>query len=221
LVITLYLLANVAYLSLLPLEQIQHAQDDRVGTAAIEMVFSGAGAAIMAIAIMISTFGCSNGLILAGARVYYAMAKDGLFFKSTGTLNSMHVPAIALVLQGIWTALLVLPRTRLVDAKTGAVSYGNLYGDLLDYVVFAVLIFYVLTIAGIFVLRRKQPNAERPYRAFGYPVIPALYILGATVILLVLLVYKTQMSFRGLVIVLAGVPVYFLWRKSGRAAAAN
>jgi APA family basic amino acid/polyamine antiporter len=172
----------------------------------------------MAIAIMISTFGCSNGLILAGARVYYAMAKDGLFFKSTGTLNSKHVPAIALVLQGIWTALLVLPRTRLVDAKTGAVSYGNLYGDLLDYVVFAVLIFYVLTIAGIFVLRRKQPNAERPYRAFGYPVLPGLYMIGATIILFALLAYKTQTTWPGLVIVLTGVPVYFLWRKSGTAA---
>jgi len=168
----------------------------------------------MAAAIMVSTFGCANGLILAGARVYYAMAQDGLFFAPVSKLNDKHVPAVGLVLQGVWTALLVLPRTRLVDAKTGAVTYGNLYSDLLDYVVFAVLIFYVLTIAGLFVLRRKRPDAERPYRAFGYPVVPALYMVGATVILLVLLAYKTQTTWPGLLIVLTGVPVYLLWRKS-------
>jgi APA family basic amino acid/polyamine antiporter len=222
LVITLYLLANVAYLCVLPLENIKHAADDRVGTAAMAVMFGGAGAAIMAVAIMISTFGCCNGLILAGARVYYAMAQDGLFFKSTGRLNAQHVPAMALVLQGIWTALLVLPRTRLRDPVTnapvldasGAEQYGNLYGMLLDYVVFAVLIFYVLTIASVFVLRRTQPQAERPYRAFGYPLLPALYIIAATVILLVLAVYRTQTSWPGLLLVLAGVPVYLLWRKS-------
>jgi APA family basic amino acid/polyamine antiporter len=222
LVITLYLLANVAYLCVLPLDKIQHAPDDRVGTAAMEVMFGGAGAAIMAVAIMISTFGCCNGLILAGARVYYAMAQDGLFFRSTGRLNTKHVPAMALVLQGIWTALLVLPRTRLRDPVTnapmlnasGAEQYGNLYGMLLDYVVFAVLIFYVLTIVGVFVLRRTQPQAERPYRAFGYPILPALYIVAATIILLVLAIYRTQTSWPGLLIVLAGVPVYFLWRKS-------
>lgn len=221
LVITLYLLANLAYLFVLPLEKIQHAADDRVGTAVMAVMFGGAGAVIMAVAIMISTFGCCNGLILAGARVYYAMAQDGLFFKATGRLNPRHVPAMALVLQGIWTALLVLPRTRLRDPVTnaplldasGVEQYGNLYGMLLDYVVFAVLIFYVLTIAGIFVLRRRQPNAERPYRAFGYPILPALYIVAATVILLVLAVYRTQTSWPGLLLVLAGVPVYFLWRK--------
>ena len=221
LVITLYLLANVAYLCVLPLEKIQHAADDRVGTAVMAVMFGGGGAAIMAVAIMISTFGCCNGLILAGARVYYAMAQDGLFFKSTGRLNIMHVPAVALVLQGIWTALLVLPRTRLRDPVTGAPmldaggveQYGNLYGMLLDYVVFAVLIFYVLTIAGLFVLRFTQPDAPRPYRAFGYPILPALYILVATLILLVLAIYRTQTSWPGLLIVLAGVPVYFLWRK--------
>ena len=221
LVITLYLLANVAYLCVLPLEKIQHAADDRVGTAVMAVMFGGRGAAIMAVAIMISTFGCCNGLILAGARVYYAMAQDGLFFKSTGRLNIMHVPAVALVLQGIWTALLVLPRTRLRDPLTnapivdssGVEQYGNLYGMLLDYVVFAVLIFYVLTIAGLFVLRFTQPDAPRPYRAFGYPILPALYILVATVILLVLALYRTQTSWPGLLIVLAGVPVYFLWRK--------
>ena len=222
LVITLYLLANVAYLCVLPLEKIQHAADDRVGTAAMAVMFGGAGAAIMAVAIMISTFGCCNGLILAGARVYYAMAQDGLFFRSTGRLNARHVPAMALVLQGVWTALLVLPRTRLRDPITnapvrdaaGVEQYGNLYGMLLDYVVFAVLIFYVLTIAGVFVLRRNRPQAERPYRAFGYPLLPAFYIVAATVILLVLAVYRTQTSWPGLLLVLAGVPIYFLWRKS-------
>src|SRR3954451_9718934 len=200
LVITLYLLANVAYLLVLPLAGIQHAPDDRVGTAAMEVMFGAAGAAIMAVAIMISTFGCCNGLILAGARVYFAMARDGLFFKSTGHLNTRHVPAVALVLQAVWTCLLVLPRTRLRDAVTGAPvldasgieQYGNLYGMLLDYVVFAVLIFYILTIAGVFLLRRTRPDAERPYRAFGYPVLPALYIVGASIILLVLAIYRTQ-----------------------------
>jgi len=221
LVITLYLLANVSYLCVLPLEKIQHAADDRVATAAMAVMFGGAGAGIMAVAIMISTFGCCNGLILAGARVYYAMAQDSLFFRSTGRLNARHVPAMALVLQGVWTALLVLPRTRLRDPVTnapvldsaGAEQYGNLYGMLLDYVVFAVLIFYVLTIAGVFVLRRTQPQAERPYRAFGYPILPAFYIVTATVILLVLAIYRTQTSWPGLLLVLAGVPVYFLWRK--------
>jgi APA family basic amino acid/polyamine antiporter len=222
LVIGLYLLANVAYLCVLPLEKIQHAADDRVGTAAMAAMFGAAGGAIMAVAIMISTFGCCNGLILAGARVYYAMAQDGLFFRSTGRLNARHVPAMALVLQGVWTALLVLPRTRLRDPITnapvrdsaGIEQYGNLYGMLLDYVVFAVLIFYVLTIAGVFVLRRTRPQAERPYRAFGYPLLPAFYIVAATVILLVLAVYRTQTSWPGLLLVLAGVPIYFLWRKS-------
>jgi APA family basic amino acid/polyamine antiporter len=221
LVISLYLLANVAYLCVLPLEKIQHAVDDRVGTAAMAAMFGGVGAATMAAAIIISTFGCCNGLILAGARVYYAMAQDGLFFKSTGRLNDRHVPAMALVLQGVWTALLVLPRTRLRDPVTnaplvdasGIEQYGNLYGMLLDYVVFAVLIFYVLTIAGLFVLRRTRPDAERPYRAFGYPLLPAFYIVVATIILLVLAIYRTQTSWPGLLLVLAGVPIYFLWKK--------
>jgi len=221
LVTTLYVLANVAYLSLLPLDQIQNAPDDRVATAAIETVFSGAGAVIMAVAIMISTFGCNNGLILAGARVYYAMARDGLFFRATGKLNARSVPAFGLVIQCLWTCLLVLPRTRLRDASgvpkldplTGLEQYGNLYSNLLDYVVFAVLIFYVLTILGLFILRRKRPDAERPYRAFGYPVIPALYLVVASAIMLVLLLYKTATTWPGLLIVLAGVPVYFLWNR--------
>jgi APA family basic amino acid/polyamine antiporter len=212
LVITLYILANVAYLCTLTLHQIQTAPDDRVATAALQVIFGPAGAVMMAIAIIISTFGCNNGLILSGARVYYAMACDGLFFRKTGRLNSRHVPTYGLVLQGIWASLLVLPRTRAVGAD-GAVTYGNLYGTLLDWVVFAVLIFYVLTIAGLFVLRRKRPDAERPYRAFGYPVIPALYMLVASLIAIVLLIYKPATSLPGLAIVLTGIPVYFAWRR--------
>ncbi len=214
LVIGLYILANVAYLCTLPLHAIQTAPDDRVATAALQVIFGPAGAIIMAIAIILSTFGCNNGLILSGARVYYAMARDGLFFRKTGNLNAKHVPAYGLVLQGVWASLLVLPRTRALAAD-GTVTYGNLYGTLLDWVIFAVLIFYVLTIAGLFVLRRKQPNAERPYKAFGYPVIPALYIAAASAIALVLLIYKPATSLPGLIIVLTGIPVYFAWRKPG------
>ena len=226
LVTALYCLANVAYLCTLTLDQIRTAPDDRVATAALSVIFGPAGAAIMAVAIVISTFGCNNGLILAGARVYYAMAKDGLFFKKTGVLNERHVPSFGLFVQCIVTCLIVLPRTRTLDATTGApvldpttgeATYGNLYGQLLDWVVFAVLIFYVLTIAGLFVLRKKRPNVERPYRAFGYPVVPALYIVAASTIALVLLLYRTKTSLPGLAIVLTGVPVYLWWR--GRAAA--
>ena len=209
-VITLYCLANLAYLMALPLAQIQNAADDRVASAALNAIFGPTGAAIMAVAIIVSTFGCNNGLILAGARVSYAMAKDGLFFKSTGNLNRKGVPASALIYQGIWIIVLILLRTRRVDTS-GAVSYGNLYSDLLEYVVFAALFFYVLTIVGIFVLRRKRPDAERPYRAFGYPFIPVLYIMAALAIMFVLLLYKTQTSGGGLVIVLTGVPAYLLW----------
>ncbi len=211
-VITLYCLVNFAYLFALPLAQIQNAPDDRVATAALSAIFGPPGAVIMAVAITISGFGCNNGLILAGARVAYAMAKDGLFFRSTGTLNNKGVPASALVYQGIWITVLILLRTRHVDAA-GAVTYGNLYSDLLDYVVFSVLIFYVLTIAGIFVLRAKRPGAERPYRAFGYPFVPMMYIVAALAIMLVLLLYKTQTTWPGLVIVLLGVPVYLVWSR--------
>jgi APA family basic amino acid/polyamine antiporter len=217
-VITLYFLANVGYLSTLTLHQIQTAPDDRVATATLAAIFGNKGAALMAVAIIISTFGCANGLILAGARVYYAMSQDGLFFKSIGKLNASHVPAMGLVLQGIWAGVLVLLRTRLVNAATGAVTYGNLYGVLLDYVIFAVLIFYVLTIGGLFRLRRKRPDAERPYRAWGYPVVPVLYIVTAIVIMLILILYQTQDTWPGLVIVLLGVPVYWAWsRRSGTA----
>jgi APA family basic amino acid/polyamine antiporter len=210
-VITLYLLANIGYLVTLPLGAIQTAKDDRVGTAALAQIIPGLAVSVMAAAIMISTFGCNNGLILAGARAYYAMARDGLFFRQAGQLNRAKVPAWGLMIQGVWAALLVLPRTYNVETK----KYGNLYGDLLDYVISAALLFYILTIAGVFVLRFRRPEAPRPYRAFGYPVVPALYIVGASVILL----YQPQATWPGFVIVLSGVPVYYLWRLKRREAA--
>jgi len=208
----LYVLANVAYILVLPVDGtpdapdaltrgIQFAVDDRVGTAAASMIFGPAAAMIMALLIMISTFGCNNGLILAGARVYYAMAQDGLFFKDTGALNKNAVPGVALVVQCIWASLLCLSGT---------------YGDLLDYVIFAVLIFYILTVAGIFRLRKKQPTAERPYKALGYPILPALYILAAAAISVDLLIFKPKYTWPGLIIVLIGIPVYFIWKKYSR-----
>jgi basic amino acid/polyamine antiporter, APA family len=210
-VIGLYLLANVAYLVTLRFEQIQHAPADRVATATLDTIFPGLGVTMMAIAIVISTFGCNNGLILAGARAYYAMARDGLFFQSAGRLNEAKVPAWGLVWQGLWAALLVLPRTYNPETAT----YGNLYSNLLDYVVSAALIFYILTIAGVFRLRRTRPDAERPYRAFGYPVLPALYIIGASVILIILFGYRTATTWPGLIIVLLGLPVYLAWKPGG------
>lgn len=207
-VISLYCLANLAYLCALPLAQIQNAPDDRVATAALSAVFGAKGAWMMAIAIIISTFGCNNGLILAGSRVAYAMAKDGLFFRATGKLNKKGVPGVALVYQGAWIVILILLRTRKPDG-----SYGNLYSNLLDYVVFAALLFYVLTIVGIFVLRVRRPDAERPYKAFGYPVLPLLYIVAASGIMGVLLLYETQTAGMGMVIVLLGLPVYWLWAR--------
>src|SRR3989449_7863258 len=210
LVIGLYLLANIAYLVRLPIEAIKTVPADRVASATADVVFSGHGAVIMAVAIMISTFGCNNGLILAGARAYYAMARDGLFFRRVGDLNKNHVPAWGLIIQGVWAALLVLPRTINKDG-----SFGSLYNDLLTYVISAALIFYILTIIGIFLLRRKQPDAERPYKAFGYPIVPALYIVGASVILFVLFMYQTATTWPGLIIVLTGVPIYFLWKFFG------
>lgn len=206
-VILLYLLANIAYLTTLRFEDIQTVPSDRVGSATAEVIFPGAGAALMAVAIMISTFGCNNGLIFAGPRAYFAMAKDGLFFKAAGQLNKFHVPAWALVIQGLLACLYVLPRTVRADG-----SYGSLYNDLLTYVISAALIFYILAIAAVFVLRVKQPNAERPYKAFGYPIIPALYCIGAAIILVVLFVYQTTATWPGLLIVLTGVPVYFIWK---------
>jgi APA family basic amino acid/polyamine antiporter len=161
---------------------------------------------------MISTFGCANGLILAGARASYAMARDRLFFQSAGRLNAAKVPAWGLVLQGAWAAFLVLPRT--YDPATRA--YGNLYNNLLDYVISAALIFYILTIGGLFRLRATRKEVERPYRAVGYPIVPALYIAGAATILIVLFLYRTATTWPGLIIVLLGVPVYFAWRASAR-----
>jgi len=207
-VIVLYLLANVAYLVSLPFAAIQNAEEDRVGTAALEQVFPGIAVPIMAVAIMISTFGCNNGLILSGARVYYAMARDRLFFRVSGELNRARVPAWGLLLQGVWAALLVLPRT--VKPEGG---YGNLYNDLLEYIISAALLFYVLTILGLFRLRAIRPEAERPYKAFGYPVVPALYVIAASVLVIVLLIYRPRTTWPGFVNVLLGVPVYYLWRR--------
>jgi APA family basic amino acid/polyamine antiporter len=208
-VIGLYLLANIAYLVTLPLEQIQGAASDRVATAALERVLPGVGTALMAVAIMISTFGCNNGLILTAARAYYAMARDGLFFQYANALNRARVPARALILQGLWSSALVLPRT--YDSTTG--QYGNLYGDLLTYVMSATLFFYVLTIAGLFVLRRTRPHVERPYRAFGYPVVPALYLVGALMIVLVLVIYRPSATWPGFLIVTCGLPAYAWWSR--------
>ena len=207
-VIALYMLANIAYLVTLRFEDIQRVPSDRVGAASAEVIFPGIGATLMAAAIMVSTFGCNNGLIFSGPRAYYAMAKDGLFFQAAGKLNKFHVPAWAIVIQGIFAAFYVLPRTVGADG-----SLGSLYNDLLTYVISAALIFYILSIAAVFVLRRKQPDAERPYKAIGYPIIPALYCIGAFVILVVLFVYQTTATWPGLLIVLTGVPVYFIWRK--------
>jgi len=208
-VILIYILVNIGYLLVLPLtgspeatdavgRGIQFAVSDRVGTAAASVIFGESAAIIMAVMIIISTFGCNNGLILAGARVYYAMAKDKLFFKSAGILNHKSVPGMALVVQCIWTCLLCISGT---------------YGDLLDYVVFAVLLFYILTVIGIFILRKKQPNAERPYKTFGYPIIPIVYIFLAAAISIDLLIFKPQYTWPGLGIVLLGIPVYFVWKK--------
>jgi APA family basic amino acid/polyamine antiporter len=210
----LYLLANVAYLATLPMEAIQNAPQDRVGVAAAKVVLGESAEALMAVGIMISTFGCMNGMILTGARAYYAIARDGLFFRSVGTLNRQHVPGVALVLQALWIIALTLPRT--YDGTTQ--RYSNLYGNLLDYIVFGVLVFYILTMVAIFVLRRTRPDAERPVMAWGFPWLTALYIAGATAICVALLVSeKTRFNAgAGLVVILTGVPVYLLWRTFGR-----
>ena len=194
----IYVLANFAYLSVLKLSAIQTAPQDRVGTLALERMFGPVGAYLMAGAILISTFGCINGLILAGARVYYAMARDGVFFEKAGQISpKTHVPVWALLVQGIWTAFLTL---------TGS------YGQLLDYVIFAALVFYVLTMVALFRLRSTRPDMERPYRAFGYPIIPGLYMLSALAIAVILLFAKPDYSSAGLAIVLLGIPVYYVWR---------
>ena len=206
LVIALYFLANVAYLVTLPLPAIQNAPSDRVATAMMQAIFPGIGRALMAIAIMVSTFGCINTLVLAGARAYYAMARDGLFFSAAGDLNRARVPGWSIVMQGIWACALVLPRTFDTTSKT----YGNLYSNLLDYIISAALIFYIMTIAGVFRLRSKRPNAERPYKAFGYPLVPVLYIAGAAAVLVSLFAFRSSTTWPGLLIVLAGVPIYWL-----------
>jgi APA family basic amino acid/polyamine antiporter len=194
----LYVACNWSYLRVLPFAAIQRAPEDRVATAAMQVIFGPRGARLMAAAIVISTFGCINGLTLAGARVYYAMARDGLFFSSVGRVNQRyHTPAVSLLVQAIWAALLTLSGT---------------YNELLDYVVFAVVLFYILTIAGLFWLRRTRPEAPRPYRAWGYPVAPAMYILFAMFVEWALLTHKAFRSIVGLCLVALGVPVYFLWR---------
>lgn len=214
-VISMYLLANVAYLMTLPLDAIQHAPADRVGTATLQAIFPGAGTALMAIAIMISTFGCVNALILAGPRAYYAMARQRLFFRFGGRLNASRVPASALWIQGLWAMLLVLPRT--YDPATGV--WGNLYSNLLDYVISAALIFYVLTVAGVFRLRVIRPTASRPYRTWGYPFVPAAYVLLAATILLVLFIYRQATTWPGIAIVIIGIPIYFAVRNLNKTAA--
>lgn len=209
LVTLLYLACNVAYLGLLPLvgdpegstalaRGISHATNDRVGAAAADVMFGGIGAAVMAALIMVSTFGCNNGLILSGSRAYFAMAQDGLFFAKAAALNERGVPATSLWIQAAWASALCLSGT---------------YGDLLDYVVFAVLLFYVITIVGVFHLRRTRPDIPRPVKAVGYPVLPAIYIVGAVFICVALLMYKQQYTWPGLVIVASGVPIYLLWRR--------
>lgn len=208
-VIVLYLLANVAYLLTLPLPAIQQAPADRVATAMVDAIAPGWGSVLMAIAIMVSTFGCANSLVLAGPRVYYAMAHNGLFLRSAAALNKAKVPGRSLLVQGVWASALVLPRT--FNAQTS--EYGNLYSNLLDYVISSALIFYILTIAGVIRLRRTRPNAERPYRTLGYPVVPAIYIVGAAAILIALFLYRPSSTWPGLLIVVIGVPVYLAMRK--------
>ena len=208
-VIVLYLLCNMAYLASLPLPAIQTAPGDRVATAVLRTIFPRFGAGLMAAAIMVSTFGTVNAMSLAGARACFAMAQDGLFFPQAGRLNRARVPGWGLGIQGIWSVLLVLPRT--VDPVTHA--YGNLYSNLLDYVISAALFFYILTIAGVFRLRRTRPDANRPYRAWGYPWLPAIYIAGAAVILAMLFTYRAGTTWPGIVIVALGVPVYFALRR--------
>ena len=208
----IYLFTNWVYIRILPLSGspdgtdvlargIQFATDDRVATSAMNVVFGDYAAIIMAVFVMISTFGCNHGLILAGPRVYYAMARDGLFFRKVGEINKKGVPGFAIAIQGIWAILLCLSGT---------------YSNLLDYVIFAVLIFFSLTILSIFVLRIKRPDIPRPYKAFGYPVIPAVYILTTSFIMVILLIYKPNYTFPGLIIVLLGIPVYYLWKRYSR-----
>ncbi|MDB5119121.1 MAG: amino acid transporter [Sphingobacteriales bacterium] len=199
-VTVIYILANLVYTGVLPLQEIASAEKDRVAVAASSVIFGNVGTIVIALMIMVSTFGCNNGLILAGARVYYSMAEDGLFFKKTASLNKNSVPEFALWMQCVVASILCL---------------SGKYGNLLDMISFVVVIFYVLTIGGIFILRYKQPNTPRPYKAFGYPILPALYIVMGITFCLLLYMYKPEYTQPGLIIVLSGVPVYFLWRYFG------
>ena len=213
-VVTLYLLANVAYIATLPLDGIQNAPQNRVAVAAMNAMLGPVGTLMMAVAIMISTFGCNNGLILAGARVYYAMARDGLFFKKVARLNAHQVPAVALLLQGVWASLLTLPRTVATDPATGAVTYGNVYTQLLEYIVAADLVFYVLMVGAVIVLRRKIPKAPRPYRTWGYPIVPLIYVAIAGLLIIDLGYLAPSTAGIGFLLVLTGVPVYLAWRRT-------
>jgi APA family basic amino acid/polyamine antiporter len=213
-VVILYLLANLAYIAVLPFSEIEHAPQNRVAVATMNALFGRAGAICMAAAIMISTFGCNNGLILSGARVYYAMARDGLFFQKIGATNRFHVPAAALVAQGIWTALLTLPRTVTVDSTTHKVAYGNVYNQLLEYIISADLLFYLLMVLALMTLRRARPDADRPYRTWGYPIVPIISIFLAGLLIIDLGFLAPATSGIGILIVLTGVPAYFFWQKA-------
>jgi basic amino acid/polyamine antiporter, APA family len=212
LVVTFYLLANLAYVVTLPLAGIQNAPQNRVATAVMQAVLGPSGTVIMALAIMISTFGCNNGLILAGARVYYAMARDGLFFKRVDSVNEFHVPAVALIAQGLWASFLVLPRTVTVNQQTGAYTFGNVYTQLLEYIVSADLVFYVLMVGAVVVMRRKAPEIERPYRTVGYPFVPLIYIVIAGLFIIDLAILAPSTSGIGYLLVFTGIPIYFVWR---------
>jgi basic amino acid/polyamine antiporter, APA family len=217
-VLTIYILASAAYIMVLPLHGdphgttvltrgVQYASEDRIGAAVLQQIFPSVGGFLMAAAIMISTFGCANGITLAGARAYYAMAQDGLFFRFVGKLHPRYkTPAAALIVQAVWTVLLCV---------------SGSYGQLLDYIIFAELVFYILTIVGLFVLRFRQPDAPRPYKAFGYPFLPILYIVMALVICAALLRYKPQYTWPGLILVLLGIPVYLFWSVRARAVASS
>ena len=196
----IYVAANVMYISVLPINELAFAKDNRIALSVANQIFGSIGTTLLALLIMISTFGCNNGLILSGARVYYTMANDGLFFKKTSELNKNSVPEFALWLQCLMACILCV---------------SGQYGNLLDMVSFVVVIFYVLTIIGIYILRKRLPDAERPYKAFGYPFLPALYIVMGLTFCLLLIIYKPEYTWPGLIIVLTGVPIYFMWKKLG------
>jgi APA family basic amino acid/polyamine antiporter len=217
-VVLLYLLANVVYVVTLPLDGIEHAADDRVGTATMRAILGEKGEAIMAAAILVSTFGCVNGLVLAGARIYYAVARDGLFFQSVATTNRRQVPAAALVAQGVWAALLALPVTVITDPVTGrVVDYGKIYNELLEFVIPVDVTFYTLMVGAVIALRRKAPHLSRPYRTIGYPF-PILVYMGLAILLVLDFIYlKPWTSGKGFLIVLAGIPVYLIWSRGAGA----